>query len=160
MALALAFVAAGVIAPGRAADIAPREVHGASDAFAFPGVALAWAVLRDSTDAQVVVRIAVDAAHAKVQIVGIDPFTQATRPLTATTVAPGTIELRTPRAGFADWPRTEFRFSASDAASPALVVYYLGVPDTTPEFADPGRLEAYLAARLERAGRDAQGLTR
>ena len=49
----------------------------------------------------------------------------------------GVFDLKTPRARFADFPRTEFRLwrsgAAPGAAPPALVVYYLGVPDTTPE---------------------------
>ena len=32
--------------------------------------------------------------------------------------------------------------------APALVVYYHGVPDTAPEFADAGSLSQYLADRL------------
>lgn len=168
--LALALLVVGAAAAAQpaaqslgAADAgAPREVHGASDGFAVAGVALAWAVLRDAADAQVVVRIEIDAArYGGVQAVGVDPFTRATRSLPVRTVAPGIVELRAPRAGFADWPRTELRFGAAGAAAaPALVVYYLGVPDTAPEFTDETRLEAYLAERLARARRDAEGRTR
>jgi len=157
VALALAFTAASATVDVRAADMATREVHGASDAFATAGIALAWAVLQHTPDADVVVRLAFDARYGGIQVIGIDPFTHATRPLTVTTVSPGTIELRTTRAGFAQWPRTEFRFAARDAAAPAVVVYYLGVPDTTPEFTDETKLDAYLSARLERARRDASG---
>ena len=32
-----------------------------------------------------------------------------------------------------------------------MVVYYLGVPDTTPEFADDAKLDAYLDKTLARA---------
>jgi hypothetical protein len=151
-----AFVALLILAmcmPAVAAD-APREVHGAADAFAVPGVALAWAVLRgrDAQDAQVVMRIELDTArYADAQVVGIDPFSHATRTLPTQTVAPGVIELRAPRASFADWPRTEVRLRAAGAEAPALVVYYLGVPDTTPEFTDEARLASDLAARLARA---------
>ena len=60
-----------------------------------------------------------------------------------------------PRSSFADLPRTEFRFfpSAADAQvdAPRLVVYFLGIPDTTPEFAEPAALDKYLAGRIERA---------
>lgn len=152
--MALLLGAPSAAAPAEAA----REVHGASDGFAVAGAALAWAVLRgrDAADAQVVMRIEFDATrYAEVRIVGIDPFSRATRALPARSLAPGAIELRAPRAGFADWPRTEVRFRAPGAESPALVVYYLGVPDTTPEFADEVRLEAYLGERLARARRDA-----
>ena len=59
-----------------------------------------------------------------------------------------------PRAHFAEFPRTELRFYAAGAAPapgpPRLVVFYLGVPDTTPEFANDASLDAYLADRIAR----------
>ena len=141
-----------------AAD-APREVHGSSDAFAAPGIALAWGVLRGRTEAatHVVVRIAVDPQrYPWLALAGIDPFTKAEQPVLRTTEAAGAFDVRIPRAQFADFPRTELRLFASAAAArdgaPALVVFYHGVPDTTPEFADPAKLDAHLAARLAALG--------
>ena len=59
-----------------------------------------------------------------------------------------------PRASFADHPSTEFHFFArgedATANKPKLTVFYLGVPDTTPEFARAGEAEAYFD-RLLRA---------
>lgn len=148
-------------APAQAFSV--PELHGASDAFAAEGVALAWGVLRgrDDKDTQVVVRIEVDPArYADVQAVGIDPFTHASRTL-PTTASAGAIELRAARADFADWPRTELRFrAAAGDAAPARIVYYLGVPDTTPEFTEEGRLQASLDERIARARKNAQGRTR
>ena len=67
------------------------------------------------------------------------------------------IDARIPRAQFADFPRTEFRLYGSAPKSPGdapkLVVYYLGIPDTTPEFASDAALEAYLASRITQGGR-------
>ena len=63
--------------------------------------------------------------------------------------------MRIPRAQFADYPRTELRLFASAAAAqsgpPALVIFYHGVPDTTPEFNDASKLDAHLAARIAQA---------
>ena len=63
--------------------------------------------------------------------------------------------MRVSRADFADFPRTELRFYGSaaqaDAGVPSLVVFYLGVPDTTPEFATEANLNAYLVDRIARA---------
>jgi hypothetical protein len=39
----------------------------------------------------------------------------------------------------------------AQANAPQLVVYYLGVPDTTPEFADAAKLDASLSERIARA---------
>jgi hypothetical protein len=136
----------------------PREAHGSSDAFAAPGVALAWGVLRGADEAStiVVVRIATDAqTYPWLALVGIDPFTKAERSVQAAIASPATLDVRMPRAQFADFPRTELRLFASAVAAqraePALVVYYHGVPDTTPEFNDAAKLDTHLAARIRAA---------
>jgi hypothetical protein len=134
---------------------ATRAVHGSADIFTAPGVTLAWGVVRGATEAAtlVVVRITVNReAFGSASVVGIDPFTQKEQTLLPpTAMAPG-IDVRVPRSQFADFPRTEFRLFASGPPAPndapRLVVYYLGVPDTTPEFASEQALETYLAARI------------
>ena len=141
--------------PGHAAD-APREMHGSADAFAAPGMALAWGVLRGATDdaALVVIRIVTDSAmFTDVAITGSDPFTSRQQSMLAmTSSTSGVVELRMPRTHFAEYPRTELRFF--DPALPrtpraaSLLVFYLGVPDTTPEFADEAKLDAYLRERI------------
>jgi len=53
-----------------------------------------------------------------------------------------------PRSSFADFPSCEIHLYARDPAppdeAPTLTVYYLGVPDTTPEFASAQQAQAYL----------------
>jgi hypothetical protein len=144
-----------------AADVT-RELHGHSDAFAASGVAIAWAVLRGNSEetTAVVMRVATDSgAFARFAADSVDPFTQRRQAVVAERPLAGATEVRVPRAHFADFPRTELRFYAAGAASaslpPMLIVFYLGVPDTTPEFTDPARLDAYLTDRIARlnAGR-------
>lgn len=137
---------------------AAREVHGSQDAYAARGIALAWGVLRgpDEATTVVVVRIAVDpTTYPWFGVSGIDPFSKLELPLQRPAPTGGSFDLRIPRARFADYPRTEFRLFATaaqaQANAPQLVVYYLGVPDTTPEFADLARLDASLSERLARA---------
>lgn len=148
-------IAAGMAALFGAAG-AQTVVHGSHDAYAAPGVAMAWGVSRGATEASaaVVVRLATDASYPWVAVRGIDPFTKEEKPLVTAKPVSGHLDVRIPRAQFADTPRTEWRFFASEAKAragePALVVYYLGVPDTTPEFADDTRLGAYLDATLAR----------
>jgi hypothetical protein len=144
------------VAPAPAAD-PQREIHGMADAYAGEGVALAWAVLRgaDEVGTVVVVRIVADPdLYPIVGATGSNPFSQRTQSLLPATPNAGSVELRAARAQFADFPRTELRFygSASTAQSdmPRLVVYFLGVPDTTPEFATEANLAAYLADRIAR----------
>ena len=129
----------------------PREVHGHSDGFIAPGVAIAWAVLRGPTEAatDVVLRIEVDHLRLdSVAIEGVDPFGGArSQRLPRTPLATPT-DVRISRSQFADAPRTELRFYPPKSEAPALVVFYAGVPDTTPEFTDASKLDAYLGPRI------------
>lgn len=147
----------GALPTADAAD-GPRELHGSADIFSAPGVALAWAVLRGATEAttEVVIRIDADPGmFASLAVVGGDPFTKGERPILPLTSTAGGIDIRVPRAHFADFPRTELRLFASARpapdAAPALVVFYLGVPDTAPEFPSATALEAYLVTRIAQA---------
>ena len=151
--LALVTIAA---ASSLAAD-PQREIHGMADAYAGDGAAVAWAVLRgaDEVGTVVVVRIVADPdLYPIVGATGSNPFSQRTQSLLPATPNAGSVELRAARAQFADFPRTELRFYATAAAAqadtPRLVVYFLGVPDTTPEFATEANLAAYLADRIAR----------
>ncbi len=64
-------------------------------------------------------------------------------------------DVKSSRAGFADFPRREIHLYASEAEwrvrKPALTVYYLGVPDTAPGFTSEAALDAYLAGTQPRA---------
>ncbi len=145
--LALSGIAA---APARAAE----QLHGESDSFAAPGVALAWAVLRGPTEQATLVatRIVTEPArYPSVSVDAVDPFTRERRELLPPMPVDAGIELRRPRSEVADHPRVEIRFHAASGAggSPALVVYYLGVPDTTPEFATENALRRHLDGRID-----------
>lgn len=132
----------------------PREVHGAGDAYAAPGVALAWGVLRGESEASttVVIRIVADpGTYATVAAIASNPFSQKSAALLHRIPLAASTEVRVPRSQFADTPRTEWRFYASATTdTPALIVFYLGVPDTTPEFASEAALDAYFADRFAR----------
>jgi hypothetical protein len=157
------FIAAcGSLAVARALPVGAasptRELHGVADAFAAPGVTLAWGILRGTSEATttVVLRIVADPVEfPAVSATGTDPFTQKTIPLLAATPTTQSVDLRLPRNHFADYPRTDLHFYAAatpaSAEAPRLVVYYLGVPDTTPELATEAALDASLADRLARA---------
>ena len=132
-----------------AARAAARDVHGELDAIKTPGVSLAWAVARgpDEPRTFVVVRLRVAPGIEGVTVTGRDPFTKAEKVLQVAAAVNGRVEVRIPRTSFADHPRTEWQFKGSAKELP-LTVFYLGVPDTTPEFADEKRLDGYLEDRL------------
>jgi len=153
--------ATAAAAPDAAAPLAIE--HGSADAFAAPGVALAWGILRgrDEADTRVIVRVEAEpAAYGSLAIDGVDPFTRASQSLLAAQAIGGVLVVRLPRSRFAELPRSEWRFFATTSPrpgdAPALLVYYQGVPDTTPEFDDAAKLDAYLTERIARARRDAK----
>ena len=144
---------------------AQAEVHGSADVYAAPGVALAWGVLRGASDADtmVVIRIVANAKAIRVVAVyGIDPFTRkpsshcshrsrSTAASTCRCRARGSPSFRAPR--FASTRTAE----SAQSGTPKLTVFYLGVPDTTPEFADRAKLDAYLGDRITRARNERKG---
>jgi hypothetical protein len=149
-----AVVAVCLLAPVAGLAQVLREVHGAHDAWAEPGLALAWGVLRgrSETDTRVLLRIEADPQrHGRVTALGRDPFGGSTVELPLAMAADGSAQLNLPRSHFAEHPRTELRFFAPGRSQPQLLVFYLGLPDTTPEFVTAGQLDADLQARLSRA---------
>jgi hypothetical protein len=83
----------------------------------------------------------------------VDPFGGARREVLPPQALRGIAEVRRRRADFSEHPRLELRLEPPPGASaPApLVIYYLGVPDTTPEFTSEAALARYLADALDRA---------
>ena len=86
---------------------------------------------------------------AYLRIDGVDPFTQRRTTLTDSLPIGARADIRTPRSSFADWPRREIHLYATEAdwraGQSSLTVYYLGVPDTTPEFTSEAALDSYLS---------------
>ena len=134
----LAAANAGAQAPAR---------HGASDAFSGDGVSIVWAVMRAKDEERTEVRLRVladPARYPRFTVFGVDPFSKDEAQLVAPRAAPATVGI--PRARFAVLPRTEVRFLGADGRL-ALTVYYLSVPDTTPEFDSESQLERDLDRR-------------
>lgn len=133
------------------ANAQAQELHGASDRYSAGGVSIAWAVLRgpDEERTPVKVRVAADPArYTHFAVTGVNPFGGERAVLAAPRPAAPAATVAIPRARFAELPRTEVQFFAAErdaaAGKPALVVFYLGVPDTAPEFDDEARLARYL----------------
>lgn len=140
------------------AESGAETVHGADSVFLAPGIAIVWGVLRAPTEEETVVVTRISnpmARYAYLRVEGVDPFT-ARRTAVVEGAPLGTrADVKSPRAGFADFPRREIHLYTSEAEwrvrKPALTVYYLGVPDTTPEFTSEAALDAYLAGTQPRA---------
>ena len=147
---ALVLLAALLAAPAAA----QQTVHGENSVFVSPAVKLGWAVRRGASEAEtlVIVRVVADASYRAIRVEGVDPFTKDRKVFVTARPLDGVTDIAIPRAQFADHPSTEFHFfaSAEDAAAntPKLTVFYLGVPDTTPEFREQRDAAAYLERML------------
>jgi hypothetical protein len=132
-------------------------VHGELDQFAGRGVAIAWAILKAPVEdqSQVVVRVAaLEPRLAAVRIVGIDPFTQQQREVLPLTPLGAGLQSAAARGSFADFPHRQFQFYTANGEH-VLTVYFMGVPDTSPEFLAEPALAAHLdqtLAKLKAAG--------
>ena len=127
-------------------------VHGADSIFAEQGLGIVWGVLKNDAEERTMVVVRVSnpgGRYAYVSVDGVDPFTRRRVALVEGRPLGASVDLGMPRASFADLPRREIHLyvSAADwrAGRPGLTVYYLGVPDTTPEFTTEAALETYLA---------------
>ena len=144
----------------------PLEVHGESATFAGHEVAIVWGVLQRPIEAEteVVIRITpAGNAYTYLSVEAVDPFTQARRPLVSGQPLGELVDVRALRTTFAEWPRRELSFYRTrqqlGAGVADLTVYYLGVPDTAPEFTSEVALQSYLAATTARLRGAASGPT-
>jgi hypothetical protein len=134
---------------------AQEKVHGANSVFIAPTVKIGWAIQKGaSEDTTLVVIRVVDGAnqYRQVRLDGVDPFNNRRKVLISSRPLGGKIDLSVPRSSFADFPSSEIHLFRSELAAegqpPNLTVYYLGVPDTTPEFTSALDVEAYLGKAL------------
>ena len=140
------------------------EVHGENSLFAGHGVTIAWGVLRGANEeeTQVILRIVPSGTTlTAIRIEGVDPFTQNRQVILDGHRLGGGLDVRTPRGTFADFPRREIRLYQNDAdweaRNPAVTIFYLGLPDTTPEFVSEAALFTYLTealAKVQGAGQE------
>ena len=134
-----------------------ETIHGADSVFVSPGVGITWGVLRAPTEEETVVVTRVSnpmARYAYLSVEGVNPFTGRRAAIVEGVPLGARADVRSLRAGFAVFPRREIHLYATEAEwrarKPSLTVYYLGVPDTTPEFTSQAALDAYLAGTQPR----------
>jgi hypothetical protein len=148
LALALLLIA------GRPCAWSQEVVHGADSVFVAPTVKIAWAIQKGANEEStfVLLQIANSTGHYRqVRLDGVDPFSKKRKVLVSARLLAASIELTVPRSSFAEYPSCEIHLYREAAdQSPSLTVYYLGVPDTTPEFATAQDAQTYLAKMFEK----------
>ncbi len=135
-----------------------QELHGADAMLVRADLVVAWAILRAPVDddTEVVVRVvARHRTYPRLSAEAVDPFTGTRRTVADGVALAEAVDVRWPRKMFAALPRLELLLYRTEdawrARRPALTVFYLGVPDTAPEFTSENALRAYLADAIARA---------
>jgi hypothetical protein len=132
-----------------------EKVHGADSVFVSSTVKIAWAVRKGaSEDTSVVVIRVVNSAsvYRFLRLDGVDPFSQSRKMLVPPRPINEHVDLTIPRGDFAMHPSCEILLYESKPTAvdntARLVIYYLGVPDTTPEFSNDTEVKTYLDKML------------
>ena len=138
-------------APPTFAQTQHESQHGAHEIFVSPDASIVWAVLKAPTGdkAAVWLRIVNKAKKfSHFSIDGVDPFSKKRERVQQAIPLQSEARVQSDRDTFSDLPSREVHFYRSEAAlrgeKPALTVYYLGVPDQTPEFSTRAALDDYL----------------
>ncbi len=128
-----------------------EALHGADGIFVSPDAAIVWAVLKAPTGDKATVWFRVVNSTRKfshVSVDGVDPFTKKRVRVDPGVALQADARLQSDRDTFSDLPSREVHFYKSEADwradKAAMTVYYLGVPDTTPEFSTRAALDDYL----------------
>lgn len=120
----------------------PHEsLHGAHEVFVSPDVAIVWAVLKAPTGDKAAVWLRIVNTKKKfshISIAGVDPFNKKRKLIEPGREIETEVSVESDRETFTELPSREVYFYRTEkewrADTPALTVYYLGVPDQTPEF--------------------------
>ena len=134
------------------AQVKEEALHGADGIFVVPDVAIVWAVLKQPTGDKAMVWLRVVNSTRKfthVSIDGVDPFSKKRERVEAGTKLEAEARLASDRDTFSDLPSREVHLYQTEADlrgnKPTLTVYYLGVPDTTPEFSTRAAMDGYFS---------------
>ncbi len=137
-----------------------KEYHGADSVFQAEGIAIFWAILKGADDESslVYINIIVTDANsdkfAKLSVLAVDPFSKEEQWVFEGQEFQQKNLLKLNRASFRDMMERRFFFYTSEEnykdKNPDMVVYYLSIPDTAPEFLKESELEEYFKDALAR----------
>ena len=134
------------------------EYHGADSVFKVKDVGVIWAILKGSDDAHstVVIRIENLSTGAPVfksfSVSAVHPFSGVEKRLVINETFAEKNLVTSSRASFRDMPgRRIFLYKTADGSQrPDMVIYYMSIPDTAPEFLGLEQLDTYLDETAER----------
>ena len=136
------------------------EFHGADSTFQTEGLVLMWAVLRatDEESTQVVLDIVKTSPAAEryrfYSVVVADPFTGEKQIEVEAAALEEKNRVLRARPDFQIFSNRRILFFTDESSAalgqPEITVFYQGVPDTSPEFAEIDLLESYFEQVLQR----------
>lgn len=126
------------------------RLHGADGIFVSSDASIVWAVLKQPNGDKATVWLRIINSARKfthVSVDGVDPFSKKRERVEAGTKLEAEARIASDRDTFSDLPSREVHLYRTEADlranKPALTVYYLGVPDTTPEFSTRAAMDVY-----------------
>jgi hypothetical protein len=134
------------------------EYHGADSVFKSKDVAVLWAILKGSDDAHSTVVIRIESLSAgkpvyqTFSVSAVHPFSSIEKWLIRNETFGEKNLVRSSRASFRDMPGRRILLfkTAEKNQKPDMVIYYMSIPDTAPEFLDSEQLNNYLDGTVER----------
>jgi hypothetical protein len=136
-----------------------KEFHGADSVFEKQGVAMIWAILKglDEDHSWVYIRIIKSGSgplpFQSYSVEAIDPFTNEKEQVVKKAEWEKESVVKATRSSFKDKPGRRILFYKGPAGTqekPAMAVFYMSIPDTTPEFLTEKQLEEYFGRVIER----------
>lgn len=141
-----------------------KEYHGADSVFQAEGIAIFWAILKGSDDESSLVYINIIVTDdnskkaTKFSVLAVDPFSKEEKWVFEGQEFQKKNLLTLNRASFRDMMERRFFFYKTDEnykdKKPEMVVYYLSIPDTAPEFLEESKLEEYFKDAITRLKKD------
>jgi hypothetical protein len=153
--LAACFCAAAAVMASEA-GCETKEIHGADSSFRTGDIGICWGMLRGvpGSDVQVVIRIRSltdgTPSYSDYAVQAVHPLTQATEWVVTRGPLKKVNDVQTPREVFKRLTGRRIFFYKPSAPEPELAVFYMGIPDTTPELTDAAQLEHYLDLAFNR----------
>ena len=160
MRLAIVVFLSSAVLPAAAAHGATQILHGADSTFRSDALGICWGIVKvpDTGALEVVIRIRVlEPAQNRFKSFAVEafhPFTGAAEWIVVRKPLEATNDIRTPREDFKRLGGRRIRFytgaTGPEDQAPDLIVEYLGIPDTSPEFSRFDELEHYFGIAFDR----------
>jgi len=156
--LTLTLIAVILVAWEISPVLGQREFHGADSVFEKEGITILWAILKGPTEESSWVHIKIinsgENPFRIFSVEAIDPFSKEKEWVVKEEELKREKSVKSIRSSFRDKTARRILFYRSRQAfekeNPDLVVYYLGVPDTSPEVLSEKEMEDYFEKAQQR----------